>query len=83
MGIWVHQNIPTFVPAYFMDVNGKHWNTLGNKKPASHFWLRVSWSLLEALGLLNGAEGRNRTGTGVAHCALNTACLPIPPLRQF
>jgi hypothetical protein len=42
-----------------MDVNGKHWNALDNKKPASHFWLRVKWSFREALVLTNGAEGRN------------------------
>ena len=29
-----------------------------------------------------GAEGGNRTPTGLAHSALNTACLPVPPLRH-
>ena len=37
---------------------------------------------MEAPGLKNGAEGESRTRTGVAHCPLKTACLPIPPLRQ-
>ena len=30
-----------------------------------------------------GAEGRTRTGTALRHRPLKTACLPIPPLRQF
>src|SRR5690554_119838 len=31
--------------------------------------------------LTNGAEGRTRTGTSIAHHPLKMACLPISPLR--
>ena len=41
-----------------------------------------NWLKLRPYLLSNGAEGENRTRTSMAHCALNTACLPIPPLRH-
>ncbi len=31
----------------------------------------------------DGAEGETRTPTGIAHCPLKTACLPVSPLRLF
>jgi hypothetical protein len=69
-------------PLYVAEVNGKMWKVLETKNPLTISGCGIYWTFTEVNGLVNGAEGRNRTGTGVAHCALNTACLPVPPLRQ-
>ena len=40
------------------------------------------WMIPESPGQVDGAEGGTRTPTGIAHCPLKTACLPVPPPRQ-
>ncbi len=45
----------------------------------------IYWMRFAALMLTNredGAEGENRTLTGVTHTILSRARLPVPPLRQ-
>ena len=74
--------VPYFVPSFTPGSQKITMEHAGNKKPANRFRLRVSWNLMEAPGLTNGAEGESRTRTTVGHYPLKTACLPIPPLRQ-
>ena len=75
--------MPPIVPPKLLAVKLSGW-TMPDNQQAKSPWFSRAFGLCWTVSDFNlGAEGRTRTGTGVAHHPLKMACLPIPPLRLF